>query len=57
MFLLLVPVLVVVVLVELTEGGMDAKVLAMLGVLTAINAVLRGAVRRHRPGWSWSSSC
>jgi energy-coupling factor transport system substrate-specific component len=30
------------VLAEFSEGGMDSKVLAMLGVLTAINAVLRG---------------
>jgi energy-coupling factor transport system substrate-specific component len=40
-FLALLPVLVVVVVVELTEGGMDSKALAMLGVLTAINAALR----------------
>ncbi|GAB3998354.1 ECF transporter S component [Nocardioides marmoraquaticus] len=38
----LLPVVAVVCLAELTEGGMDAKVLAMLGVLTAVNAVLRG---------------
>jgi energy-coupling factor transport system substrate-specific component len=41
LFLGLLPVLVLVVLVELTEGGMDAKTLAMLGVLTAVNAALR----------------
>jgi len=41
-FLLLLPVIIVVVLVEFTEDGMDAKVLALLGVLTAINAVMRG---------------
>src|SRR5688500_13103133 len=41
LFLGLLPVLVLVVLVELTEGGMDAKTLAMLGVLTAINAAMR----------------
>lgn len=41
-FLALLPVLILVVLAELTEGGMDSKVLAMLGVLTAINAVMRG---------------
>ena len=41
LFLALLPVVVVVVLVELTEGGLDAKTLAMLGVLTAINAALR----------------
>jgi energy-coupling factor transport system substrate-specific component len=41
LFLALLPVLVLVVLVELTEGGLDAKALAMLGVLTAVNAALR----------------
>jgi energy-coupling factor transport system substrate-specific component len=40
-FLALLPILVVVVVVELTEGGMDSKTLAMLGVLTAVNAALR----------------
>src|SRR5689334_5301814 len=42
LFLALLPVILGVVLAEFSEGGMDAKVLAMLGVLTAINAVLRG---------------
>ena len=41
-FLALLPLIIVVVLVEFTEDGMDAKVLALLGVLTAINAVMRG---------------
>jgi energy-coupling factor transport system substrate-specific component len=41
-FVLLLPVVIVVCLAEFTEGGMDSKVLAMLGVLTAINAVMRG---------------
>lgn len=41
-FLVLLPLVVAVVVAELTEGGMDAKALAMLGVLTAINAALRG---------------
>jgi energy-coupling factor transport system substrate-specific component len=41
-FLALLPVVLAVCLAEFTEGGMDAKVLAMLGVLTAINAVMRG---------------
>ena len=41
-FLLLLPLIIVVVLVEFTEDGMDSKVLALLGVLTAINAVMRG---------------
>lgn len=40
-FLLLLPIVVGVVIAELTEGGMDSKALAMLGVLTAINAALR----------------
>ena len=41
-FVLLLPVVIVLCLAEFTEGGMDSKVLAMLGVLTAINAVMRG---------------
>ncbi len=41
LFLALLPVLVLVVVVELTEGGMDSKALAMLGVLTAVNAAMR----------------
>ena len=41
-FLLLLPVVIVVVLAEMSEGGMDSRVLAVLGVLSAINAVLRG---------------
>jgi len=40
-FIVILPVLAVVVLAELSEGGMDSKALAMLGVLTAINAALR----------------
>jgi energy-coupling factor transport system substrate-specific component len=41
-FLVLLPLVVGVVIAELTEGGMDSKALAMLGVLTAINAAMRG---------------
>ncbi len=41
-FLMLLPVIIGVVLAEFSEGGLDSKVLALLGVLTAINAVLRG---------------
>ncbi len=40
-FFVILPVLIVVVLAELSEGGMDSKALAMLGVLSAINAALR----------------
>ncbi|GAA1963775.1 ECF transporter S component [Nocardioides panacihumi] len=41
-FLALLPVVVAVVLAELAQGGLDPRVLAILGVLTAIDAVLRG---------------
>jgi energy-coupling factor transport system substrate-specific component len=40
-FIALLPVVILVVLAELSEGGMDAKALAMLGVLSAVNAALR----------------
>ena len=40
-FMAVLPVLVLVVLAEISEGGMDAKALAMLGVLSAVNAALR----------------
>ncbi|WP_122817019.1 ECF transporter S component [Nocardioides pantholopis] len=42
LFLLLLPLVLGVVLAEMSEGGMDARVLAILGVLSAINGVLRG---------------
>ena len=42
LFLGLLPVILAVVLAELNEGGMDPRVLAILGVLSAINAILRG---------------
>ena len=42
LFLALLPLVVVVVLAEMAEGGMDSRVLAVLGVLTAVNAVMRG---------------
>lgn len=42
LFLALLPVVILVVLAELSEGGMDSRVLAVLGVLTAIQAVMRG---------------
>jgi len=41
-FLILLPVIVAVVLAEMGEGGLDPRVLAVLGVLSAINAVMRG---------------
>jgi energy-coupling factor transport system substrate-specific component len=40
-FALLLPVLMTVVLLEITEGGLDPKAVAMLGVLAAVGAALR----------------
>lgn len=40
-FLAVLPVLVVITLAELTAGGLDAKALAVLGVLAAVGAALR----------------
>ena len=42
LFLGLIPVVIAVVLAELHEGGLDPRVLAILGVLSAVNAILRG---------------
>ncbi|WP_235557554.1 ECF transporter S component [Nocardioides sp. Leaf307] len=41
-FLVLLPVVVAVVLAEVSEGGLDPRVLAVLGVLSAVVAVVRG---------------
>jgi energy-coupling factor transport system substrate-specific component len=41
LFVLLIPLLIAVAATQLTEGGMDAKALAILGVLSAVNAALR----------------
>jgi len=40
-FVLILPVIIAVVLAELSSGGMDTKSLAMLGVLSALGAALR----------------
>ena len=40
-FVVVLPVLLVLMLAELSSGGIDAKALAMLGVLSAIGAALR----------------
>lgn len=40
-FVVTLPVLVAVVLAELSGGGLDAKAVALLGVLSAVNAALR----------------
>ena len=42
LFLGLLPIVIAVVLAELNEGGLDPRVLAVLGVLSAANAILRG---------------
>ena len=39
-FVLTLPVLVLVILAEVSSGGIDAKALALLGVLSAVNAAL-----------------
>jgi len=41
-FLALLPVVIAVVLAEVSEGGLDTRVLAVLGVLSAVIAILRG---------------
>ncbi|WP_345431416.1 ECF transporter S component [Actinoallomurus vinaceus] len=41
MFVLLLPLLLAVALAEIAEGGIDAKAVALLGVLGAIGAALR----------------
>lgn len=40
-FIVTLPLLILLVLAQLADGGMDAKALAMLGVLSAVNAALR----------------
>jgi len=41
LFTLLLPLVLMVVLSEVADGGIDAKAVAMLGVLTAVGAALR----------------
>ena len=41
LFALLLPLLMAVVLFEISEGGLDVKAVAMLGVLSAVGAALR----------------
>ncbi|MEV5707161.1 ECF transporter S component [Actinoallomurus sp. NPDC052274] len=40
-FILTLPVLIAIVLAEMSVGGIDTKAVAMLGVLSAVNAMLR----------------
>ena len=41
MFVVLVPLLIAIVMAELSEGGIDAKAIALLGILAACFAALR----------------
>lgn len=41
LFALMLPLLLMVVLAELSDGGIDSKAIAMLGVLSAVDAMLR----------------
>lgn len=41
LFMALLPLVIAVVIAEVSEGGMDARVLAVLGVLSAVNAIVR----------------
>jgi energy-coupling factor transport system substrate-specific component len=55
LFALIVPVLLLVVLAQMSEGGMDAKTIAMLGVLSAVIAALRplgGGTAGLEPIWA-----
>ena len=56
LFLALLPLVIAVVLAEVSEGGLDPRVLAILGVLSAVNAILRGSPPAPA-GSSWCSSC
>jgi energy-coupling factor transport system substrate-specific component len=40
-FVAILPVIVALVLAQLSEGGLDAKAVAILGLLSAVNAALR----------------
>ncbi|MHA7860057.1 ECF transporter S component [Tessaracoccus sp. Y36] len=43
-FAALLPVILLLVIAQVTEGGLDARSLAVLGVLSAINAAIRPAL-------------
>jgi len=53
-FAIVIPVLLVVVLAQVSDGGMDAKAIAMLGVLSAVICALRplgGGTAGLEPIW------
>ncbi len=47
----MLPLILLLVLAQITDGGLDAKALAMLGVLSAINAVIRPALGAGTAGF------
>lgn len=54
LFAVIVPLLMVVLLAELSDGGMDAKSIALLGVMAAVIAALRplgGGIAGLEPIW------
>lgn len=54
LFAVVVPILLLVVLAQVADGGMDAKAIAMLGVLSAVIAALRplgGGTAGLEPIW------
>lgn len=55
LFAALLPLLVAVVVATIADTGMDAKAVAMLGVLAAVGAALRPSARARR-AWSPCSS-
>lgn len=50
LFMAILPLLVAVVAAQFAEGGMDAKALAILGVLSAVNAAIRPALSAGTAG-------
>ena len=53
-FVALVPLLIAIVMAELSEGGIDAKAIALLGILAACFSVLRIAspgIDGFEPEW------
>jgi energy-coupling factor transport system substrate-specific component len=54
LFAIIVPLLMLVLLAELSDGGMDAKSIALLGVMAAVIAALRplgGGIAGLEPIW------
>lgn len=62
LFVIVIPLLLAVVLAQFTDGGMDAKAIALLGVLAAVVSAMRplgGGTADGDPsaaGSAWTSS-